>query len=65
MTLAERLDTIRRGPDKRIPPDKRAIIASRYGRSARFGHHGPRDQSGRSTAALRVEERVRPGVALV
>ena len=26
MTLAERLDTIRRGADKRIPPDKRAIM---------------------------------------
>ena len=24
--LAERLDTIRQGADKRIPPDKRAII---------------------------------------
>jgi len=26
MTLAERLDTIRLGADKRIPPDKRAIM---------------------------------------
>ncbi|HYZ41631.1 MAG TPA: hypothetical protein VE687_13550, partial [Stellaceae bacterium] len=26
MTLAERLDTIRQGADKRIPPDKRAIM---------------------------------------
>ena len=26
MTLAERLDTIRQGSDKRIPPDKRAIM---------------------------------------
>ena len=25
-TLAERLDTIRQGADKRIPPDKRAIM---------------------------------------
>ena len=26
MTLAERLDTIRQGADKRIPPDKRVIM---------------------------------------
>lgn len=26
MTLAERLDTIRQGADKRIPPEKRAIM---------------------------------------
>jgi len=26
MSLAERLDTIRQGADKRIPPDKRAIM---------------------------------------
>ncbi len=26
MALAERLDTIRRGADQRIPPDKRAIM---------------------------------------
>jgi hypothetical protein len=26
MTLAERLGTIRQGADKRIPPDKRAIM---------------------------------------
>jgi hypothetical protein len=26
ITLAERLDTIRQGADKRIPPDKRAIM---------------------------------------
>jgi hypothetical protein len=26
MTLAERLDTIRQGADRRIPPDKRAIM---------------------------------------
>jgi hypothetical protein len=26
MTLAERLDTVRQGADKRIPPDKRAIM---------------------------------------
>jgi hypothetical protein len=26
MTLAERLNTIRQGADKRIPPDKRAIM---------------------------------------
>ena len=26
MTLAERLDTIRQGADKRIPPDRRAIM---------------------------------------
>ena len=26
MTLAERLDTIRQGADKRIPPNKRAIM---------------------------------------
>ena len=26
MTLAERLDTIQQGADKRIPPDKRAIM---------------------------------------
>jgi hypothetical protein len=26
MTLAERLDTIRQGAEKRIPPDKRAIM---------------------------------------
>jgi hypothetical protein len=26
MTLADRLDTIRQGADRRIPPDKRAIM---------------------------------------
>ena len=26
MTLAERLNTVRQGADKRIPPDKRAIM---------------------------------------
>ena len=59
--LAERLDTIRQGADKRIPTDKRV----RRMICARRASHGRHHQSGPSAAAFRAEERVWGGGVLV
>src|SRR5271166_3151628 len=64
MTLDERLDAIRQGADKRIPPDKRAIM-HRATDDLRIGDHGWRHQSRQPAAGFRFEERVRAGGALI
>ena len=65
MTLAERLDTIRQGADKRIPADKRAIMHRATDDLRASGIMDGVIKVGDQLPAFRAEERVRAGGALV
>jgi len=63
--LAERLEAIRQGADKRIPPDKRAIMHHATEDLRTSGIIGGRYQGRRSATAFRTQKCGRAEGALV
>src|SRR5271168_5205181 len=65
MTLDERLDAIRQGADKRIPPDKRAIMHRATDNLRASGIMDGVIKIGNPLPGFALEERVRAGGTLI